>query len=526
MKMKAIIIDDEKHVREGLLLLAEWETYGIDTIYEAEDGDEAIKLISEHRPEIIFTDMRMPKRDGINLLKWIHSSDIKSETIVVSGHDDFEYMRNAIYYKSFDYILKPIDPDILNETLARAVKQWNEQALSRKSQLEDNKVIDEVKPLYWDRLFSGLLNKSKITPIVAKKIEKEFDVDITQEQYTIALIPLKPIMTKQFQGDTDRVFFGIVNSCNELLKKQNSGVGFRNINKPEELVILFWNHKQIHFFVEQIFSLIYQFTKISCTIALGQQSQQFISAYESAKKAFLKQNLLTKKKIVTYKDIYARPIMHLLDYSQELKWAIRSGSIEQIDTILTSIFSSFEAAHSFSLEQLEVWENQFELLRKNWLKEYEIHDHIHLYRGLDYWKEDGSFSFQKFKAEKKQEFYDLIKALSVVKYQKEKNNMQKIEEYLRQNYQQDINLQEIADRFFLSREYISRKFKQEFEETITDYLTKIRMERAKELLGNPHLKIYEIAYHVGYQNEKYFSKVFKKLIGVTPNKYRSSLDSK
>jgi two-component system response regulator YesN len=102
----------------------------------------------------------------------------------------------------------------------------------------------------------------------------------------------------------------------------------------------------------------------------------------------------------------------------------------------------------------------------------------------------------------------------------------KIEEYLKQNYQQDINLQEIADRFFLSREYISRKFKQEFHETITDYLAKIRIEKAKELLENPHFKIYEIAYHVGYHNEKYFSKVFKKLIGLTPNEYRSSVTSK
>ncbi|HLO12419.1 MAG TPA: helix-turn-helix domain-containing protein [Pseudoneobacillus sp.] len=249
--MKAIIIDDEKHVREGLLLLAEWEKYGINTIFEASDGNEAIKLLMEHRPEIIFTDMRMPRRDGISLLKWIHSSDLPSKTIVVSGYDDFDYMRNAIYYKSFDYILKPIDPDILNETLGRAVCEWKEQML---------------------RL-----------PVVE-----------TQDQ---------------------------------------NGEG---------------------------------------------------------------QN-------------------------------------------------------------------------------------------------------------------------------EEKNNIQKIEEYIRQHYQQDINLQEIAERFFLNKEYISRKFKQEFNETLTDYLTKIRIEKAKELLQNQSLKIYEIAYQIGYQNEKYFSKVFKKLMGITPNEYRSSL---
>jgi two-component system, response regulator YesN len=255
--MKAIIIDDEKHVRDGLLLLGEWDKHGIETIIEAEDGNEAIKLISEHRPAIIFTDMRMPKRDGISLLKWIHQSDLLSKTIVVSGYDDFDYMRNAIYYKSFDYILKPIDPEILNETLDRAVKEWKAEKLSR-----------------------------------------------------------------------------VIIQNGESLKQDN-------FTQNEEM-----------------------------------------------------------------------------------------------------------------------------------------------------------------------------------------NNMQKIEEYLRSHFQEDINLQTIADRFFLNRDYISRKFKQEFNETITDYLTKIRIEKAKELLGNPTKKIYEIAYQVGYQNEKYFSKVFKKQTGVTPNEYRNAILSK
>jgi two-component system, response regulator YesN len=253
--MKAIIIDDEKHVRDGILLLAEWERYGIHTILEAADGNEAIKLIIEHRPEIIFTDMKMPKRDGISLLKWLNTYEHPSKTIVVSGYDNFEYMRNAIYYKSFDYILKPIDPEILNETLERAVKDW--------------------------------------------------------KQHTLAKIPPQDVSMQNSTGKNE-----------------------------------------------------------------------------------------------------------------------------------------------------------------------------------------------------------------------EKNNIQKIEQFLRENYQHDITLQEIADQFFLNKEYISRKFKQEFQETLTDYLTKIRIEKAKDLLGKPNMKIYEIAYQVGYQNEKYFSKVFKKQEGATPNEYRNALQIK
>jgi two-component system response regulator YesN len=527
--MKAIIIDDEKHVREGLVLLADWDRFGIDTILEAEDGEEAIRLITEHHPEIIFTDMNMPRRDGVSLLRWLHDSPFNNKTIVVSGYDDYEYMRNAIFYKSFDYILKPIDPDILNQTLQRAVTEWHEQALSRKTRVEDDKVVNEVKPLYWDHLFSRLLTNEGIPPSVIEKIEKEFNLLFRRQRFTVAIIPIQPYLTKEFQGDIGLTSFALINICNELLRKRNSGISFKNVSKDDELVILIWNQKVVSEIIEQVYSQIYQFINVRCTIAVGQDFSQVVDTYESAVYVYRKNELKRpreEKKIVTDKDIHPRPILHLFDYSQDIKWAIHSGNIEKVDEILNRVFNKLQVSHNLSLEQLEEWENQFVLLSKHWLQEYEISDKIQLYKGKDYWNVDGSFSFEKFQVEKRNEFHDLIKTLLNVKFQKEKNSIQLIEEYLRSNYQKDVNLQEIADQFFLSREYISRKFKHEYHETITDYLMKIRMEKAKELLQNPHLKIYEIANHVGYQNEKYFSKLFKKMIGLTPNEYRSSLASK
>ena len=239
--LKALIIDDEKHVRDGIKILANWKDYDINDIFEANDGEEAIVLIEKWKPEIIFTDMKMPKVDGITLLKKLNDANVTSIVIVVSGYGDYEYMRSAIHYNSFDYILKPIDPEILNETLERAVQKWKE------------------------------VNKNKT-------------------------------------------------------------------------------------------------------------------------------------------------------------W------IENKDT---------------------------------------------------------------------------------------KKSLANVAQYIRNHYEEDITLQHIADKFFLSREHLSRKFKQEYGQTITDYVTEVRMKKAKELLSNPTYKIYEVAYLVGYHDEKYFSKVFKKIVNVTPNEFRS-----
>ncbi|WP_332696041.1 response regulator transcription factor [Halalkalibacter lacteus] len=517
--MKAIIVDDEKHVREGLQLLAEWEKYGIDTILEAGDGEEAMKLITEHQPAIIFTDMRMPRCDGIDLLKWIDSSNLNSKTIVISGYDDFKYTKNCITYGGFDYILKPINPKELNDSLARAVKEWSKENNNRLSTLENEKVV-------WDHLLSGSLEKAKLSRRAVNQIEEEFQVDLSFTSYSVALIPMKMLIQKKYQGDAEHAFSSVLTVCNELLRtSENKGIAFRNLTKEEELVLLFLRDRtDVSNVKAKVISQIIQEINMDCKFAIGNPSHQLVEAYESAS-SFLNQiNLLDDADPSVKKEVHR--VVHLFDYSEEIKWAIQSGSIDQIHGILERIFMMFSERSYFSMEQLDVWETQFNILKEHWLKEYEIGSLDSLYKGVHYWHDNGRFSFTHFQKEKKREFHELIQAVYQVHFKKEKNSLQMIEEYIRKNYQKDIKLQDIADRFFLSREYISRKFKQEFQETITDYVTNIRIKKAKDLLENPYLKIYEVAEAVGYQNDKYFIKVFKKIEGITPSEFRHSLASK
>ena len=105
--------------------------------------------------------------------------------------------------------------------------------------------------------------------------------------------------------------------------------------------------------------------------------------------------------------------------------------------------------------------------------------------------------------------------------QRERNIVHAIAEYIDRHYHEDISLQHISDRFYMSREYISRKFKQELHENISDYIARIRIDKAKQRLRRPQLRIAQIAEFVGYQDEKYFSKVFK-IVGQSPNEYRNN----
>lgn len=518
--MKAIIIDDEKHVRGVLRMLADWERFGIVEVLEARDGEEAKKLIEAHRPEIVFTDMNMPNLDGIGLLEWLREHAGDSKTIVISAYDDFHYMRNAIFYGSFDYILKPMEADVLNETLGRAVEAWRREAVSRRSAYENDRIASAAKPLYWDRLLSSLLGRTP-APEATDRLAREFGAVPGRDLFTALLIPVRAYATVKAGGNIEDAFAALLPVCGEALLP-GEGVVFRHTAKLDELAVLAWNVKDAEALAKRIYAAVWQATRMKLLVAVGKAARQTADAYDSALDAMMRcdlQSAFKARAVVRCEDVRARAVLHLLDYAQDLTLALQSGSAEGADRLLDRMLETVKAAGGMTFEQVHSWESQYKMLQARWLQEYDIRDSRGLSVGDAYWDEDGSFSVRRFREEKRRQLHDLIRLLHDVKYKKEKNSIREIESYLRQNYKREVTLQEIAERFYLSREYISRKFRQEFGLTITDYVTQVRIEKAKELLENPHLKVYEIADYVGYQNDKYFIKVFKRAEGVTPSEY-------
>lgn len=118
---KVIIIDDVVLVRDAIRLLGQWDMFGITGIFEANNAQEGLEIIHREKPELIITDMKMPVMDGTALLKELEEEHIRSKVIIISGFGDFKYTKLAIQSKAIDYILKPIDPQDLNNAIAAAM---------------------------------------------------------------------------------------------------------------------------------------------------------------------------------------------------------------------------------------------------------------------------------------------------------------------------------------------------------------------------------------------------------------------
>lgn len=524
--MKVLIVDDEQHVREGIKLLGQWDDQGIEEILEAENGEEAVELIKKYKPAIIFTDMKMPKMDGIQLLEWIKNNQPNSKTIVVTGYDDYHYMRKAIHFGSVDYILKPIDPEILNDTLENAVEVWKKEEMSRKKDKSAHQLMNEMKPMYRDRKLTQLLNSQETDQSMCE----EMGLPISQS-YKAAIVRITGKTIGTFQGDRDLAYFTILNVINEVLSEKECGIGFRYLSNKGEIVIIFWNQlEHADKLLQHIYTSLMKSLKVSCPMALGKivgQISNLMDSYKHARQLLLSGNVLDETEQRVYTKEVKKPVLlkNLMDYSSQIEQAIQAGEIRVFEDIIESLLREFQESRSLSLRQLLHFEKEYQVMSDRWLKKYEVS-----YSGTDYAEKQidlffdrrGTFQLEQYINRKKRELALFLKIVKRHSLQKNKNVIGQIEQYLQANFDRDVKLQEIADRFYLSREYISRKFKQEFNENISDYLVKIRMNKAKSLLKTSELKIYEIANMIGYQDDKYFRKVFKKIEGITPNEYRAS----
>ncbi len=144
--MIAMIVDDEKHVRDAIKLLVPWTTFGIDTVLEAQDGAEAVEMLRQHRPQLVFTDMMMPLMNGMELMAWLSEHLPSAKTIVISGHDEFDLVRHAIKHGGVDYILKPIDAEQLVETTQKTVALIRKEQDERRQQQSLNMEMNQIKP--------------------------------------------------------------------------------------------------------------------------------------------------------------------------------------------------------------------------------------------------------------------------------------------------------------------------------------------------------------------------------------------
>ncbi|WEK52880.1 MAG: response regulator [Candidatus Cohnella colombiensis] len=532
--MKVLLIDDEKHVREAIHLLVPWERFGIDTILEASDGSSAIELISTEQPAIIFTDMMMPLLSGKDLLEWTAKHAPTSKIIVISGHDDFDFVRQTVKYGGIDYLLKPLDEDQLLNALTKSIEAWKADEAVRSRDLQLNIEINKLKPIYLDKYFSTLLTDSSEYYSIQETIQQQFGVAEPINAARLCVLSLElasPTIQNKYASCWDLLHFSLTNVCNEFLRQRgNIGYAFRNWGQENEIALLLWSeHDRVEILLHDINEGIHKALNSRFGIGIGPVVEfpiKIADSYRNARKSIRYRNIKQMKKWIQSYDTDQFPIKNsafFSDYEQRIRYAIQSADDEQVTSALDAWFNAVAQEEWITLEQLHLWLQEFRVARSMWtngaISDMTDDQHVVQLTTPPVLNDDLCFDQVRWKQ------HQLDEARSIMKWLSESNSeqitpMQAIAKYIEQFTNEELTLQNISNRFFLSREYISRKFKQEMNENLNDYITRVRIVKAKALLIETPLKISKIAEMVGIHDEKYFSKVFKKQTSYSPNEYR------
>lgn len=491
-----IIVDDESFIRECLKNQIEWHKNDIKVEGTARNGEEAIELIRNIHPQIVLTDVRMPKMNGIMLMERAREIDGDIEFVFISGFQEFEYVKKALDYGSCGYVLKPIDPKELMEITQKAVLRVKEKKLlaqKPKNFLKEavyGTDIEKLPKKNVDDMYRVLLiyyNASceiydsahleaykKVRAFISDMLEKMQDgVAILEDNPRLIGIVIKGSNVKALTADSDKWL--------QLLKIQvhQSGVRCYRI-KLSRIVSSIAQLKELYFEMNrEILADLYHkiHDEREEVWLLGKKMLTCIDEQDKEGLAFRLEELkgLLEEKYRTIEE--KQDILYAF-----VKWILAN-------------FPGEDSACRFSLDYLS----------QNAAKVYSARR-----------KEDFEEAFRRFCGT-----FVVCFTENQTAYGKE-GIIEEAKDYIKKHYGYiTLSLTDISEQINVSPNYLSAVFSGGCQCSITSYINKVRIEEAKKLLEHSSLKINMIAEKVGYENATYFSTIFKKHTGVSPKEYRS-----
>lgn len=510
--MKLLIVDDEELTRTGLLSSIDWKALGIDEIFLADDGVNGLAQARLHCPQIILCDVRMPRMDGIAMLERLEKLLPDSVPIFMSGYSDKEYLKAAIRLKAVNYIEKPLNPAEVSEAVREAGNIYIRNLHSRRG--ETLKSMETAS-----RLALLLTQPSALDNTEVSRLAGELGFLPKSSTYFISFIIRMHVFPEL------SVLESFHRELSDFLKKRKLSFVYTDKKHQNLICFLFSENKPSSHTIREIEDFLSD--RLSSlgkySIAMGDMVTGAARAYQSyASAVILLQNsfFFPENTLLTSESVRAcsqSPEFPSDSPEGEFTEALENGNREAAQKLLeqfqnyffrnTSLFQNYVKDFYYKLFlSIENARNHHKILTDT--RTEGIADTI-----------DQCFTFPELHETLKKQTEEFFQASQ--KNNQEHPTIHLIRNYISQNYMNDtLSVKDISEHVFLSASYVCTFFKNETGQTLNQYLTEYRMEKAKQLLRDVRYRIGDISSRVGYSDGNYFGKSFKKYCGLSPSEYR------
>lgn len=497
---RVLLVDDEQLITMGLQALLDWEDYGFEIVTTAESGEEALAYLKENPIDILITDILMGEMSGLDLIKEVKKVQPKVKSIVLTGYQEFSYIKQGLLLGIENYLVKPVDEEELLTTIQNIGRKLKVMMGSNQEQesstLMDNTLwrflngeIDkndclERLSLYNIQFNQPFYNVSILNfenyhkPEISKEIRK-----FIEEHYSAVCLysPNQDILIIYGSNDEKELFHfneGLVQDLKGELV--NAGLFYLSMGKPVKMV----EEIEDSFADARDYSLLQLFSEPNVLISerLTIDKHEELKKQQEMKENIVKMLLKADKETLQLVDSYVQELTRKSTFTSPQ--AVKKYTFDLISYIHYSLKPDDLSYYTASVEKIVYSTdiNQMRAILKEYCREiiFLIHNQVNLRSPI----------------------------------------VQNVLDYIHVHYDQGISLKTLGQQFHVNAIYLGQLFQKEIGVVFSEYLNRYRLEKAKELLKTTHFRAGEIGKKVGYSDTTYFYKQFRKTVGTTPSEWR------
>jgi two-component system response regulator YesN len=529
-----LVADDEKIIRTGIINEIKNCFSIIGDIWEAEDGAEALDIVTRERPDIIITDINMPKLNGLDFIYNAKDINEYAKIVIISGYDEFEYAQKALKLGVEDYILKPIEKDQLREIIFKIIGDIEEQNKFSNDIERLKCIVQESLPAARERFFNNLLSGRLMREDILRKADY-LNIDMLGISYCVGILKFsiegeevnkEDLLLGTLEGAKAEVFGEEITAHFFFMDIDEIGAVFASKYADTRRTFLSINTN-----LGRLIYLVKKQFNTDIKVALGGCCGAIDDIFKSYKEAghALEYSLLSSNQYITnYADISDKEIFSFkrpTEIENSIIFNTKGCDGLKANKCIDELFSYYEAQKNINANTIK--KQVFELI-------------INLSREVEEMVEtiDGNTEhidlkrFEKiFKADRLDQLIDSVKATAaecIDKINKTYHNknvsiIKKVTGLIASGYNDsEFSLEEVAGKLYISPNYLRQLFKQHTGKSFVEYLTVFRMEKAAAFLEDKVLKVQEVAEKVGFNDYRYFAACFKKHFKMTPSEYREA----
>lgn len=536
---KIVIIDDDPRVLKGMKNAIPWEELGAEWVGESMDGEQGLALVRRIQPHIVLTDIYMPVMNGIEMIEQLRSEQYDGKIVILSGYSDFNHARQALRLNVNDYLSKPVTIQTIREVLGKVIADLEEEQLRNAEQQRlENKLL-MYEPFVMKEWIKSVLTGTA-TPELARLKEAEALRAKWEKQSHVVLglhinrADKKPLNAAADQSEGDGA--ALIGVLSAALLEEELDCEFIELHSHHKAVLVHYDRdvaadealKQIRGTGMRMIRSAASFPEYNVCVGVGSLKPNWQEIADSAEEAFfsIAANYSLQSNdsyMVEYSAVASRPMTMAgvrksvghIKFCQQILEGLQHSRLEQVRTAIEAYREKLEdialAPPDIVMLGTEIWAILAYSLYDVGIFLDEMFPELDLKQQLSPISTSGQLmDWLLRKAELicgSQQWDENLKHKQAVEF---------MIQYIHEHYADNITIQSLSNELFISRYYLGQIFKKATGDSFNHYLTKVRIAKARAMILEGKLLVYEIAEKVGFKNVPYFSTLFKKHTGLNP----------